>query len=111
MEVAYLMNLNTLARLSKKLRHAANVLDELLEVPGTPAVVKKIQRTLARPNPKHKGFNYRGKHWTQQPKNKAKLHKMIAASKEARRVKAKTTSATSDPRRSSVFAVVRDSEY
>lgn len=33
---------------SKKLRHAADVLDDLLETTGTPAVARKIQRNMDR---------------------------------------------------------------
>jgi hypothetical protein len=49
-----------LKAMSKKLRHAADVIDELFEGPGTPAIAKKILR-----NGK--------KHWTQTPEGKKKL--------------------------------------
>jgi len=59
------MNIRSFA---KSLRHAAEVLEQLLEGPGTPEIAEAILR--ASPKPKKK-------HWTQLPKNKAKLRKML----------------------------------
>ena len=47
---------------SKRLRHAADVLDELLEVQGTPKIAKQIRASL---KPKNV-------HWSLRPENAAK---------------------------------------
>jgi hypothetical protein len=64
----------SLRTLSKKLRHAADVLDELLEMEGTKEVAKKIKRNIVK----------KKLHWTQRPENKAKLRKQL---RKANRVK------------------------
>jgi hypothetical protein len=63
-------------QLSKKLRHAADVLDALFEVKGTPTIAKRIIKNL----PKARGGarEYpKGTHWTQRPENKARLKKQL----------------------------------
>ena len=55
--------------LSKKLRHAADVLDELLEVQGTPEIARRILSKGKR--------MYKKKHWTQRPENRARLKKIL----------------------------------
>lgn len=58
--------------LSKRLRAAANILDELLEEPGTPAVAKKLKTT------------FKKLHWTQRPENKARVEKQLRKALKAR---------------------------
>jgi hypothetical protein len=53
--------------LSKKLRHAADVLDELLVLDGNTNIARKIVKKIKRTK----------LHWTQRPENKAKLRRML----------------------------------
>jgi len=64
---------------AQKLRHAADVLDELVGIDRntsneTPAMAAKIQKELKNIR---KGKSYKGKHWTQKPENKARLRKIL----------------------------------
>ena len=71
-------------QLSKKFRQIADALDELFEIPGTPAIAERILKKTTL-----KGYKYKGNHWTQKPGGK---EKMIAAAKlgvRRKRAKAK----------------------
>jgi hypothetical protein len=61
-------------QLIKQLRHAASALEVLYEVSGTPAIAAQIGRRVG---PSLKSRSYRGRHWTQQPKNRARMLKML----------------------------------
>ena len=73
----------SLKALAKKLRDAADVLDNLLyesereNRTTAKSIIKKYKK-----HKKHKG--YHGTHWTQLPKNRAKLSKMIKDSTRTR---------------------------
>jgi len=62
-----------LRAVSRQLRHAADVLDDLLERPGTPAVAKKIEKTMDRQAIPVKPAKKRKKHWTQTKAGRAKM--------------------------------------
>lgn len=64
----------------KKLRHAADSLEEVLGFNDSPASAVKIRESLK----KKKYRKY--KHWTQRPENKAKLKKSIKAMRAAKKV-------------------------
>jgi hypothetical protein len=69
--------------LVKKLRHAADVIDELFYEPSkenkttAAKIVKKFK-----PSP----FNKNNPHWTQRPENKAKLMRMVKSNAKAKKV-------------------------
>jgi|KBSMisStandDraft_5_1062788.scaffolds.fasta_scaffold1827457_2 hypothetical protein len=75
------MDIKTLAL---RLRHAADVLDELLETPGTPAIARQLLHIKTKPRGK-------ARHWTQRPENKARLRKILKRAARAKRVKANGT--------------------
>jgi hypothetical protein len=73
--------------LSKKLRHAADVLDELLGFDlstkkETPQTALKMLSHVKRVT--KKGYTYKGTHWTQKPENKERLVKMLRKASKAR---------------------------
>ena len=79
--------------LVRKLRAAANVLEELFIGNGTAAIAQHIiegpRKKLGRPpklprSPTKKGFTYKGRHWTQRPENKKKLLAMAERSANTR---------------------------
>ena len=75
----------TLQQTAKKFRAIADLLDDLLGVDRptpreTPVVAAAIRRELS-----SKPHTYAGKHWTQQPKNKAKLRAMMKRGVETRK--------------------------
>lgn len=73
----------SLKALAKKLRQAANILDDLLYESGNEnqtTASEIVKRHTRKPK-----FRYHGTHWTQLPKNKAKLRKMVKASAKARK--------------------------
>jgi hypothetical protein len=86
--------------LVRKLRAAANVLEELFMPEGTIAIARKIiagggaPKRIGRPpgsgkkqpphSPTKRGFSYKGKHWTQRPGNRAKLLAMAKKSAKTR---------------------------
>jgi len=67
----------------KRLRKAADVLEELLDFNPASNIkaVKKIHKAIEKVNKKRR---YNGKHWTQQPKNKAKLMRVVNHMKKAK---------------------------
>jgi hypothetical protein len=78
----------TIKQLAQKLRHAADVLDELIGIDRatineTPAVASKIRASFKKRNGNF-GFRYKGTHWTQQPKNRARLQRMVKRNAKAR---------------------------
>ena len=68
----------SIKQLSKKLRQAADVLDELLEMEGTKEVAKKIKKQI---------YTKKKLHWTQRPENKAKLHNQLVKANRTRYAK------------------------
>lgn len=81
----------SLQLLSKKLRRAADVLDELLQEQGTPAKAAHIvaslgkRRYVKRVAGAKKGYKYNGKHWTQRPENAHKVRRAVKRMKRANR--------------------------
>ena len=80
----------------KKLRKAADALDELLAFDSSnhSSARKKIEAAIIQePEKKErkstKGFKYSGTHWTQKPENKARLSKMLRKGSKARKANAK----------------------
>lgn len=76
-------------QLSAKLRHAADVLDDLLgldrpTVRETSVTADKLRGAMAKGRSK-KGFNYHGTHWTQLKKNHAKVLANAKKGAKARR--------------------------
>lgn len=74
----------TIKQLAQKLRHAADVLDDLMgldrpTVNETPATAVKIRAALATRRYKP------GTHWTQRPENRAKLLRMVKRSGAGRK--------------------------
>ena len=69
--------------LIRKLRKAADVLEDLLDFDPASNIkaVKSIHKSIAKVNKKR---SYNGKHWTQQPKNKAKLMRVVSHMKKAK---------------------------
>lgn len=69
--------------LIKRLRKAADVLEALLDFdPATNTVaVKEIHKSIAQVK---KGKSYNGKHWTQLPKNRAKMKQAIKKMQKAK---------------------------
>jgi len=82
------MSLRTWA---KRLRTAADAIDAIFEQPGTPDIAEAIRRKVVDRTPRvfaprtTRKFNYHGKHWTQQPENRAKVIAMAKARAKARR--------------------------
>lgn len=73
--------------MSKKLRAAADALDDLLAGPGTVQAARAIAEGVRRykPNPM-KGRTYKkGTHWTQRPENRARVAALARKAHNARR--------------------------
>jgi hypothetical protein len=83
-----MMSLRTWA---KRLRIAADAIDAIFEQPGTPDIAEAIRRQVVeRPArvyaPRNtRKFNYHGKHWTQQPENRAKVVALAKLRAKARK--------------------------
>ena len=73
----------------KRLRKAADVLEELFESnpANNPKVVKAIHKKMD--SVTKKGYNYKGKHWTQKPENKARLRKILIRAHKIRAMKSR----------------------
>lgn len=74
---------------AKKLRHAADVLEDLIVVPCTENIAAQIRKGYqSGKKPLFRGVrSYDGKHWTQRPENAAKKAKMIKRSVAAKKAK------------------------
>lgn len=102
----------TLTQLAKKLRQAADVLDDLIgidrgsstnnDIPSTARQIistirrgkykkrskyrpKKQMKMKAKKQSKKKAFSYKGKHWTQRPENKERLREILSKAAKTRR--------------------------
>lgn len=77
--------MRNLKELSERLRKAAEAIDAIFEVDGTPEIAHKIRQTIKGRNlsikPKHK------LHWTQRPENKAKVRRMAKRASKTRQLK------------------------
>lgn len=73
--------MTSLKALAKKLRNAADIIDDLLQEP------ERETREMARKIIQRKrGFHHKGKHWTQKPENKARLRLMLEKAAANRKV-------------------------
>jgi hypothetical protein len=61
-----------LKEFSKRLRNAADAIDLVFQVSGTPEVARKIEKRV---------------HWTQKPENRAKVLKMAKRGAQSRKAK------------------------
>jgi hypothetical protein len=75
--------MTTLLQLARKLRMAADVLDDLLgtvtstRTNETPATAEKIRATFKRQPPSQRGKKYApGTHWTQTPAGRARMRRI-----------------------------------
>ena len=74
--------LDELKRQHAQLGSAIEIVESYIKSSKTKATRKKIVAHVKKKS--KKGFSYKGKHWTQDPKNKAKLRRMLRKSLKKR---------------------------